>query len=232
MVAGTWTGHGGHPDLKNGCHASVEPHHGGRRPARHAVDEPTPSRAARGLRTCASRRPRRYGLQTRVRLPPIQQVRGLCLRGLCLPQAGLSSFATTHGSSREEHLVDHSDVVIGIDPTSAPAPPPRWTAPGVSCRSPAWPPPGTAIGRCARGLAAGRPARSPSRAPAAWAGQSPSSCWVRARPSSMSRPSWLPGSGCCHPGTTARPKPQDRPRRRHRHRPGRPARHRPAAGRR
>jgi hypothetical protein len=30
--------------LQNGRHASVEPHHGGRRPARHAVEEPTRGR--------------------------------------------------------------------------------------------------------------------------------------------------------------------------------------------
>ena len=36
-----------------------------------------PEGVARGLRTCVDRRPGRYGLQTRVRLGPIQQLTGL-----------------------------------------------------------------------------------------------------------------------------------------------------------
>jgi transposase len=45
-----------------------------------------------------------------MRLRPIQQV-----RGLCPPQVGLSSFATTHVEQEEQH-VDPVEVIIGIDP--------------------------------------------------------------------------------------------------------------------
>src|SRR5215217_2015116 len=67
MVAGTGTVVVGTLTCRNDGHASVEPHHSGRRPARHAVEEPT-----RGRQEVCGPVPTgaldAIGLQTRLRL--------------------------------------------------------------------------------------------------------------------------------------------------------------------
>src|SRR5215217_2410432 len=67
MVAGTGTAVVGTLTCRNDGHASVEPHHSGRRPARHAVEEPT-----RGRQEVCGPVPTgaldAIGLQTRLRL--------------------------------------------------------------------------------------------------------------------------------------------------------------------
>ena len=103
--------------------------------------------------------------------------------------------------------MDHWDVVIGVDPHKRSSTTAALDRSGRVLGVARFPATRDGYRALRLWLAAGRPARSPSRAPAAWAGRSPSSCSVRARPSSMSRPSWLPG-----PAAVARPQPQDRNR--------------------
>src|SRR5215217_3511932 len=104
MVAGTGTAVVGTLTCRNDGHASVEPHHSGRRPARHAVEEPT-----RGRQEVCGPVPTgaldAIGLQTRLRLGPIQQVRGVCRPEVRLPVA-------------DHHPRDErpSVITIGIDP--------------------------------------------------------------------------------------------------------------------
>jgi hypothetical protein len=97
MVAGTGTGRGGHSDLQNG---------------RMPLSSHTPAGAGQ-LGTLLMSQPQRgrqedcgpvptgaldaIGLQTRRRLAPIQQVRGVCPPEVRLPVAGSSLSAATKG---------------------------------------------------------------------------------------------------------------------------------------
>ena len=198
MVAGTGTGRGGHSDLQNGRHASVEPHHGGRRPARHAVEEPT----RRRQEVCGPGRPAPWTLSG------------------CRPAAS----GADSTSQRHEHAVPKSDCrprrpvasvgeenlcpwwCSGSIRTSSPIRPPPWP-PGHSNRSAAFgsSPAPPAMSSCWAGPDSSRNGAGRSRTPADWAAISPSGCSLVGRPSRTCAPPPPHGSGSCRAGVAARP---------------------------
>jgi transposase len=106
MVAGTGTDRGGHSDLQAGA-MPLSSHTTAGAGRLGTLLRSQPSRAARGLRTWPTGALDAIGLQTRLRLGPIQQV-----RGLPLPKVGLPSRCFLPALEKGAPM----PVMIGVDP--------------------------------------------------------------------------------------------------------------------